>query len=150
MKKECDIVRDLLPLYKDEVCSEGSRKLVEEHIKICSDCAKELEKMKEDIVCKPSENGVQAMRAIALKWKNDKKIFFLIGSFFVSFMASIGCFISYRIQGSYIDANGFLVEPFYLIPLTLLFGLLAIILFAAFCITLFVRHLKIRRLLKKL
>ena len=150
MKKDCNIVRDLLPLYKDEVCSEESRSFVEEHVKECSDCAKELEKIKEDIVYKPNADGMQAMRAISLKWKNDKKIFFFIGSFFVSLIASIGCFVAYRIQGSYVDANGFLVEPFYLIPLTLLFGLLAAAFLTAFCITLFARQIKIRRLLKNL
>jgi hypothetical protein len=140
MKKECGIVRDLLPLYKDEVCSDESRAFVEAHIEGCSECAKELEKIEEDITYTPTEDGV----------KNDRKIFFLIGSFFVSFVASVGCVVAYRIQGSYIDANGFLVEPFYLIPLSLLFGLLAAVLLAVLFITLLVRHLKIRRLLKNL
>jgi hypothetical protein len=143
-------VRDLLPLYKDEVCSDESRAFVEAHIEGCSECAKELEKIEEDITYTPTEDGVKAMRAVALKWKNDRKIFFLIGSFFVSFVASVGCVVAYRIQGSYIDANGFLVEPFYLIPLSLLFGLLAAVLLAVLFITLLVRHLKIRRLLKNL
>jgi uncharacterized membrane protein len=105
---------------------------------------------KEAIKYKPDADGVQAMRAIALKWNNDKKIFFLIGSFFISFIASIGCFVAYRIQGSYVDANGFLVEPFYLIPLTLLFGLLSVVLLTAVFVTLLVRQLKIRRLIKNL
>ena len=39
----CDIVRDLLPLYADNICSEASRKEIEEHIKICASCKAELE-----------------------------------------------------------------------------------------------------------
>ncbi|MPN50384.1 hypothetical protein SDC9_198010 [bioreactor metagenome] len=140
----------MLPLYKDEVCSDESRRFLEEHIQACPDCAKELEKIKEDIVYKPNADGMQAMRAVALKWKNDKKIYFLIGSFFVSFIAAIGCSVSYSIQGSYVDASGLLVEPFYLIPLTFLFGLLSIVFLVALFITLLVRHLKIRRLLKNI
>lgn len=46
MKVTCDIINDLIPSYIDNVCSEDSRKLVEEHIKHCPKCAKELEYMK--------------------------------------------------------------------------------------------------------
>ena len=38
MKTTCEIVRDLLPLYVDDVCSPASRGLVEEHLEQCSDC----------------------------------------------------------------------------------------------------------------
>ncbi|MCR5327660.1 MAG: zf-HC2 domain-containing protein [Saccharofermentans sp.] len=40
MKYECDMISDLLPLYKDEICSEASRKIVEEHLAECPDCQK--------------------------------------------------------------------------------------------------------------
>lgn len=40
MKYNCDLISDLLPLYKDEVCSESSKKIVEEHIAECPDCRK--------------------------------------------------------------------------------------------------------------
>ena len=32
MNKECEVIRDLLPLYVDEVCSGTSRELIEEHL----------------------------------------------------------------------------------------------------------------------
>ena len=35
---DCQIVQDLLPLYKDGVCSAESRKIVEEHLVTCEDC----------------------------------------------------------------------------------------------------------------
>ncbi|MBR5344327.1 MAG: zf-HC2 domain-containing protein [Clostridia bacterium] len=38
MNDECEVIRDLLPLYADEVCSENSRKLVETHISGCPEC----------------------------------------------------------------------------------------------------------------
>ena len=40
MKYSCDLISDLLPLYKDEICSEASRKIVEEHLAECPDCKK--------------------------------------------------------------------------------------------------------------
>ncbi len=42
----CDIVKDLIPLYIDGCCSEESKKAVEEHIRNCDDCKKLLEDMK--------------------------------------------------------------------------------------------------------
>ena len=42
MKYNCDLISDLLPLYKDEICSEASRKIVEEHLAECPDCKKVL------------------------------------------------------------------------------------------------------------
>ncbi len=38
VKLSCDIVRDLLPLYQDEVCSAAARSAVEEHLAECPDC----------------------------------------------------------------------------------------------------------------
>lgn len=38
MKYQCEIIKDLLPLYIDDVCSKESRKIIEEHIEICEDC----------------------------------------------------------------------------------------------------------------
>jgi len=34
----CDVVKDLLPLYHDKVVSEDSRAMIEEHLKNCPDC----------------------------------------------------------------------------------------------------------------
>lgn len=38
MKKECEIIRDILPNYIDKTTSNASNKLVEEHIKECKEC----------------------------------------------------------------------------------------------------------------
>ena len=38
MKMECDVIRDLLPLYADEACSEKSGELVKEHLQECESC----------------------------------------------------------------------------------------------------------------
>ena len=48
----CEIVRDLLPLYHDEVVSEESRELVEEHLKTCAECRKMLEDIRENVKAK--------------------------------------------------------------------------------------------------
>jgi len=39
-KRECDIIKDLLPSYVDEICSEASKEWIEEHLKECEECRK--------------------------------------------------------------------------------------------------------------
>ena len=36
MSKQCDIVRDILPLYVDGACSEASAEMVKEHLNACA------------------------------------------------------------------------------------------------------------------
>ena len=38
MKISCEIIKDLLPLYQDGICSDESRKLIEEHLQSCDEC----------------------------------------------------------------------------------------------------------------
>lgn len=45
-KKECDIIKDLLPSYVDGICSEASREWIEEHLKECEECRALAEVMK--------------------------------------------------------------------------------------------------------
>lgn len=59
MKKDCDIIRDLLPLYSDKICSESSRELVEEHCAQCSECTEMLEAMSEEL---PKDIGSAAVK----------------------------------------------------------------------------------------
>ena len=42
---DCNVVRDLIPLYIDECCSEESTTIVKEHIESCDACKKLLEDM---------------------------------------------------------------------------------------------------------
>lgn len=49
---KCDIVRDLLPLYADDLASDASREMIEAHAKECSACRELMEKM-----CTPMERS---------------------------------------------------------------------------------------------
>ena len=42
MKKECSIIRDMLPLYFENMVSEDTAEFVKKHIENCPDCAAEL------------------------------------------------------------------------------------------------------------
>lgn len=45
MKVDCKVIEDLLPLYSDNVCSDESRKLVDEHLNECVKCKTQLNNM---------------------------------------------------------------------------------------------------------
>ncbi|ABX43455.1 DUF3955 domain-containing protein [Lachnoclostridium phytofermentans] len=130
MNKSCDIVRDLIPLYIDNVCSQESRKFVEEHVEHCESCKEELSKNRiefESMTFKTDKEEVEAMKNIAHKWKKDRKISFMKGIFFTSLLATVACPILFNIIGSKVLEDGTLVEPFALIPLAYLFLLITII-----------------------
>ena len=38
MKNECNIVRDILPLYVEDMVSEETEKFVKEHLAECKNC----------------------------------------------------------------------------------------------------------------
>lgn len=48
MKISCDVIEDLLPLYIDQIASEESVRLVEEHLAECESCRSLLKKMEEE------------------------------------------------------------------------------------------------------
>ena len=66
----CEIVRDLLPLYADGLCSEESRRAVEEHLKSCEACRKLLPENSAE-TGSPSESGV--LQGISREWKRQKR-----------------------------------------------------------------------------
>lgn len=47
MRKECSIVRDLLPLYVEDMVSADTGEFVKEHLEGCEECRKEYERMKQ-------------------------------------------------------------------------------------------------------
>ena len=47
MKNECGIIKDLLPLYAENIASVETVEFVEEHLKTCDACRKEYERIKE-------------------------------------------------------------------------------------------------------
>lgn len=49
MKLDCEVIRDLLPLYAEHLTSPASTQLVEEHLKSCESCRAELAQMQEPV-----------------------------------------------------------------------------------------------------
>ena len=65
MKNECEVIRDLLPLYADDVCSETSRQLIEEHLRECAECSAVLDKLKTNEI----EDGLREEKGRVIEYQ---------------------------------------------------------------------------------
>ncbi len=49
MKKNCGIIKDLIPMYIENLTSEDSNQLIKEHLHTCEDCANFLRNVDSDL-----------------------------------------------------------------------------------------------------
>ena len=83
-KVSCEIIKDMLPLYYDGVCSDDSKKMVEEHISKCDNCKMELEKIQDEIHI-PEKNIIEnrkdsnVIKNISTSWKRLRLKSFIKG-----------------------------------------------------------------------
>lgn len=99
MKITCDVIRDLLPLYAENLASNATRRLVEEHLDTCEACQKQLAEMKTSSGPAPEMDVVPLRK---LNQKYQKRKFFTVA---VSVLLSLAAAVI---------VLGFLVSPKYL------------------------------------
>ncbi len=80
---ECNVIKDLLPLYIDGCCSKESARLVQEHIETCTSCRELYESMKTSLEVTPAASVPKKLKKI-----NDWK---------ASILQSILLFVSFAI-----------------------------------------------------
>jgi len=68
MKINCDVIQDLLPLYAENMASQGSRDLVEEHLEECETCKQELGQIMKPGI-KISMKDVDQVKGFARKFR---------------------------------------------------------------------------------
>ena len=86
----CNIIQDILPLYVDEVVSDDTKEMVDEHLQHCGQCQKEYVSMKQDFYM-PVENKVPHFNTISKKWRK-KKWMISIGSIVATAIILMGTF----------------------------------------------------------
>lgn len=69
----CNIIKDILPLYVDGVVSDDTKKMVEEHLEYCEECKKEVKLMKQEIFI-PAEKEAPLIKGFKKKLRNKKLI----------------------------------------------------------------------------
>ena len=79
MNYPCGIIRDLLPLYHDDVCSTETRNAVEKHCAGCADCRKILNDLSSMPEPYEMAKEVEPLRPIQKKWNHERKKSLWIG-----------------------------------------------------------------------
>lgn len=72
MKVSCEIIKDLIPLYHDGVCSDDSRVMIEEHLIECDSCKAELQAMDEVLFINNKNQNLheaEAVKKLSRRWK---------------------------------------------------------------------------------
>ena len=88
MNLSCNVIQDLLPLYHDGVCSEESRKIVEEHMETCADCRDVLHGLREE-TAPDSVDATKPLKSLGIAWKKSKKKALLKGAGIVTLVFAV-------------------------------------------------------------
>lgn len=93
-KENCSLIKDLLPLYIDDLCSNESTEIIKNHLETCSECKKEYEQITSQPEIKVvNDTSTELIKGVDKMFKKDKKkaiiktisvflvIFIFIGAF---------------------------------------------------------------------
>ena len=69
----CNIIKDILPLYVDEVVSADTRSMVSAHLENCADCRRKYEKLKSSISI-PMDDNEAPLKKMKRTWNRKKVI----------------------------------------------------------------------------
>ncbi|MGL5750459.1 MAG: zf-HC2 domain-containing protein [Paraclostridium sp.] len=75
-KVSCDVIKDLIPLYYDDICSKDTRHLVDNHIKECQCCSEELKQLNSNIDFKiemNQEKDKAVIKSLSNIWKKENR-----------------------------------------------------------------------------
>lgn len=110
-KISCDVINDILPLYADEVVSEDTRAIVEEHLAECEKCTAKYRQMKSEIDMEISLKAAEAEKKAMLAAKKrirNKRIMTAVVSGIIGIiviMAAVFTMNSIRIPAKYEKEN---------------------------------------------
>lgn len=84
-KRECDIIKDLMPSYAEEICSAATKEYVEEHIRTCGECRRMLEDYRANVLTegKLEQRGIDGLKKIRKKMKLQTIVCYLVPMFLV-------------------------------------------------------------------
>lgn len=100
MKRECEIVQDLLFGYQDGTLHEASKDLVEEHLKKCEECRRIFSEMKKDEIevdkKEEQEQEIDYLKKVNKKMSRKNSLLMVIGTILgIIILLNIGIFVYY-------------------------------------------------------
>jgi len=95
-KISCNVTKDLLPVYLDDICSEESKTLVEKHLQECEECKQFLEEIKaKEVTYNHTEETTLFFQKIKKYLDTRNKVMFFI-SLLLTLLIAIYSEINYR------------------------------------------------------
>lgn len=102
MKISCEVIKDLLPLYHDGVCSSDTKEMVEEHLTTCSECSNELQMIAGEVLPERESvtlNEVDSIKKLSKEWKKSMLRSLIEGIVFTLLTVIILMLIAYLFMG---------------------------------------------------
>lgn len=93
-KLSCDVIRDLIPTYVDEICSADTKIIVEQHLQECRDCKNLVEMIKETEIVSVASDAKEIDYMQRIKKYLTRKILICIGILLLAMVVGIGMSIS--------------------------------------------------------
>lgn len=87
---KCEVVRDLLPLYDEKLCSAESAAIVEEHIKTCAACRSLLEKLPKAELPKADTDALKPFEKIKRRFRTKIIALTVIGVVLLAVLIPVG------------------------------------------------------------
>ena len=104
MKNKCNIIRDILPLYVEDMVSADTSAFVEEHLEKCAECRAELEDMKKSNGLEKNNVSVEdefmPLKAFKKKWYRQLNLIMTVCVLATAFITGIGAYLSLRITAA--------------------------------------------------
>ena len=104
MKNKCNIIRDILPLYVEDMVSADTSAFVEEHLEKCAECRAELEDMKKSNGLEKNNVSVEdefmPLKAFKKKWYRQLNLIMIVCVLATAFITGIGAYLSLRITAT--------------------------------------------------
>ena len=95
--KDCELIRDLMPLYADEQASDMSRQYIEEHTARCPACKKLLDEMCAPMEPEPEDRTEQILEM--LRRKQRRKTLLTVASVVLAVIIAVWGFLEIRYSG---------------------------------------------------
>lgn len=87
---KCEVVRDLIPLYDEKLCSDESAALVEEHIKTCGACKALLERLPKTESPKADENDIKPFVKVKRRLRTRIVVLIVLGVLLLAVLIPVG------------------------------------------------------------
>ena len=94
-KYECEIIKDLLPLYADGVASDASLEMVEYHLAECASCRNLLNECRQPVLVIPEEGKTSTIPGIDRTWVRVRRVVAVFMACII-FTASTIAYASYQ------------------------------------------------------